>query len=459
MSKVVLSDVHKVYQDTLQDVMRFCIKTGDNLCTFGPSGGGKTAMAFQIIEEQKCNPVYINLSVLERPDFQGWPAPAQGQLIASYATPEFLPFEDTRYYKEKEYLEDIASMTNTAEMSPEAAGFVDLIRKRLSGIERYDKQITLKKALPYLKDSKELTAAIAKQIEILNKTNGALFDESRPNVLLFDEADKAPHEVLQPLLEVTQFHTVNGRPLNIKSCFLLCNLPDEGAHSEHLSHALTKRCKVLQLDVAFPVWRKWAFKNNIHPLIIGFLASNADLLHDTSAAKNDPTAYAQPTPRSWEYASNTLYSCENQELNLFDKNSNQDSTNSSSITTSLIAANVGLHAALKLENWIRYYHTLDHVIEGIVEKGVQVGDDLQFDQKLVVALGACNRIKMHLKPGSHAEMTKVAKNVFRWLNACDVEIQIGALRGAFDWQEVEPYKLTDIKEVQQVVDSLTDKLS
>lgn len=452
----MLTDVHKVYQDGCKEAMKFSIKNGSSLCLFGPSGAGKTAMAFQSIQEEGCNPVYINLSVLERPDFQGWPAPAEGQLIASYATPEFLPFEDTKYYMEKKYLTQILNTKGTSIDEK----FKSMIELRLNNIDTYDRQTSLKKVLPYLVNEKELTEAVARQLQALEKDNK--IGNTRPNVLMFDEADKAPHEVLQPLLEVTQMHTVNGRPLNIRSCFLLNNLPDEGAHTETLSHALTKRCIVLRLDLAFDQWKKWAFSQNVHPLIIGFIATNAEFLHKTDMQKKDPTAYAQPTPRSWEYASNTLYACEKGNYDLFDHKAdfeNDDRKESSSITTSLIAGHIGLHAALKLENWVKYYHTLDPTIDAIAKKGIQIGNELTFSEQLVVALGACNRVKRHLKPDEKDECIKVAKNVFRWLKSCTTEVQIGAIRGAFDWEEVKDFKLTDVAEVQGVVDSLTDKLS
>lgn len=454
----VLTDIHKVYQDGLQEAMKFSIQEKDNLCVFGPSGGGKTAMALQCIEEEGCNAVYINLSVLERPDFQGWPAPAQGELIASYATPEFLPFEDTKYYMQRKALDKLKACYKPGDI--QGGELIDLIEKRLSGIEVYDKMIALKKALPYVEGDKNITNAIVQQLGQIEKTGDGLGSQ-RPNVLLFDEADKAPHEVLQPLLEVTQLHTVNGRPLNIQSCFLLCNLPDEGAHSENLSHALTKRCKVLRLELAFDQWRKWAFKKDVHPLIIGFIASESSLLHNTETAKNDPTAYAAPTPRSWEYASNTLYACEKKKMNLFDEKAGGDDErkSSNSITTSLIASHVGLHAALKLENWVKYYHELDPTIESIAMKGMQIGPELSFDQQLVVALGACTRVKRFLNEDDRDDCVKTAKNVFTWLKGCSTEVQIGAIRGAFDWEEVKDYKLTDIPEVQKVVDTLTDRLS
>jgi MoxR-like ATPase len=82
----------------------------------------------------------------------------------------------------------------------------------------------------------------------------------KPMVLLVDEIDKAKPELQNPLLELFQFHSINGTKLNIQAIIATGNLPEEGAFSQPISHALTNRCKVFKLTHSFESWRDWAQK-------------------------------------------------------------------------------------------------------------------------------------------------------------------------------------------------------
>lgn len=89
----MLSGVMEIDQGTLMQMLRFYIKNGGNLMTFGPAGIGKTEMAMQACEQEEYNFVYLNLSVLEAPDLMGLPVIDESAEVkrSEYALPKMLP--------------------------------------------------------------------------------------------------------------------------------------------------------------------------------------------------------------------------------------------------------------------------------------------------------------------------------------------------------------------------------
>lgn len=80
-------------------------------------------------------------------------------------------------------------------------------------------------------------------------------------VILFDEIDKAPSELMGPLLEILQFKTINGVPLNVSSCILTGNLMEENVGSFDINKALLDRGAKYILKFEFDKWLNWAKLN------------------------------------------------------------------------------------------------------------------------------------------------------------------------------------------------------
>ena len=68
--------------------------------------------------------------------------------------------------------------------------------------------------------------------------------------------------------------------------------------------ALANRFIHFDTSTNFDNWKKWALRNNIHPMVIGFLSFRPDYLN-TFDTSNENLAFA--TPRSWEMVSNLLH--------------------------------------------------------------------------------------------------------------------------------------------------------
>ena len=128
---------------------------------------------------------------------------------------------------------------------------------------------------------------------------------TKPLVLIVDEIDKAKPELQNPLLELFQSHSINGIKLNIQAIVATGNLPDEGAFSQPISHALTNRCKTFRITHNFDAWQEWAQDAEINALVIGFLSKNREYLSMPSV-EGDPTAYCRPSPRSWTMGARDL---------------------------------------------------------------------------------------------------------------------------------------------------------
>jgi hypothetical protein len=107
----VLPGVYEINQGETMDLFRFACNAKSNVLVLGPAGGGKTQMAQQAAAESGYRHIYIDLSVLEAPDFVGLPVVtktkgADGRDInfVDYATPRFMPTCDSVDTSEKPFV-------------------------------------------------------------------------------------------------------------------------------------------------------------------------------------------------------------------------------------------------------------------------------------------------------------------------------------------------------------------
>lgn len=444
---MALTDIREINQEELAQLLNFNIKHGFNLMVFGPSGSGKSEMAMQAAK--KCNSVlsWCNLSVNERPDIQGYPKANSEGLITEFTYPHYIPLPETQYLQEKMALESTLKILRGQN---EFGDVEKQIQDRINQIAKCESVTQLKTAMPFIQS---LDGFTSKQfVKYVSDMDKVAQDSTQKITIMFDEADKAPHDVLQPLLELLQFHTLNGKKTAIHSCLVTCNLPDENAHTEKLSHAITNRCFIYKLNVDFDAWRKWAVPHKVHPLIVGFLGSNKDMILK-KPNNNDDTAYAHPTPRAWTQASEALYRLE-QDPEFASLGDN----NLTDLKTTVISGKVGIAAALKFEVWLKHYRNLDPVIEKIVDKGEKPNwGKLNLEEKLVCAIGVCSRLNPELKPNNEEKIKKYVKNIFTWIEDIEIDIQTAGVRNALDYESLQAYGIADYKEATRVFKKIKDK--
>lgn len=268
--KYVASDYNlkTVTPTELSKHLSLSVALAQNVAVFGLRGSGKTEIAKQVIEEAGCRMVYLNLSVLERVDLNGYPnmfGRDPNDKFVSYALPEF--------YRH------------------------------------------------------------------MCETPG---DSTKPVVLLLDEVDKVDVSVQAPLLELTQFHTINGVPLpNLKAVIMTGNLMSEG--SQRPSMPLLDRAEAYIVRPDMNSFMEWgSTKGKMHPSIMAFLKENPKNLFG-EAAEDD--RYKDCSPRSWARASDILNKGESQKCD-------------TSFLKDKVSGCVGKMVGKKFEMYFDYYADL-----------------------------------------------------------------------------------------------------
>ena len=330
--------------------------------------------------------------------------------------------------------------TEMAQQAAQDAGF-EVYYLNLSVLEAPDLL-----GLPLITDDKSVDYARPKFLPIEGKVDKKV-------VLLVDEIDKAKPELQNPLLELFQSHTLNGTKLHIQAIIATGNLPDEGAHSQPVSHALTNRCKVYKLTHSFEPWREWAQNVGLNAFIIGFLSKNQEFL-SRPPVEGDPTAYCRPSPRAWSAAARDL-----------DNTTSKDTVD---FQTLLVAGRVGAEGATKFRVWLEHYRVLEPIIDALVNKGEAPSmHSFSIDKQMVCAIGSVAEISKLArlngadKAGSKGwqDTQKAAKNVFSWLKVLPTEFQIAAVKSSLNMETIIKFQLTKIPEVVEIYKSIRTVLS
>lgn len=354
----MLTGIQELNQEELMQMLRYQIRRGGNLLTFGPAGIGKTEMAMQACAHEGFDYRYVNLSVLEAPDLLGLP---------EIVTEEV----DGRVVKRSDY--------------------------------------ALPKMLP---------------------PRGSL---PKPVVLLVDELDKAKPELQNPMLELFQFKSINGNKLDVAACVATGNLPDENAHSQPVSHALTNRCATYRVTHAYDPWRDWAVEHGVNGLVVAFLERSSELLLQPPP-QGDETAYCHPSPRAWSLAAQDLDGSPDSDV-LFQ--------------THLVAGRVGQPAAVKFLVWLEHYRHVEPAIKRLVEDGKAPDmNNMPGDRVFVCATSGADAIARSMRKHTgrataeaKREVWKVATNVSAWLQTLPGEICICAVKSTLNMRMINEFDL------------------
>ena len=456
-----LTNVTVINTKQYAEVVKFAAKNNDNVLVLGPSGAGKTVICQNVAHEMNCRLVYINLSTLERTDFQGFPVVSEDKTSVQYATAEFMPFTDASFKKDKRVIKQAIHALVDKDgslINPEDEALHLELEQKLADIIKQERLYHLNLALPYLKNSTKLYGRMKDMVKDLKSKS------EMPIIVLFDEVDKAASETNQPLLEFLQFSSVNGRRMNIQACILTGNLPDENAHSNNISQAISKRCKSYKLEINFDMWRDWAFKNDVHDLIVQFLQNEPSMIYQQGSPDGDPTAYAQPAPRTWTQAGISLT-----KMDADKEYQSYSQKRLDKLRMLLISGAVGTAASAKWEAWYKYYREFDPAITELVEHGTfpeqnLKGRNLTDQEKLIIAISACSRHAKEIKEDNKEKLHKVTKNVYKWLITQLEEYQIAATRMSLSLtsdeefqQKIKNHKLLEIPEFRDCFDKINKK--
>lgn len=167
--------------------------------------------------------------------------------------------------------------------------------------------------------------------------------DSTPTMLFLDELNSGV-----PSVQAALYQLIHGRRLGEyampDSTVIVAagNLETDRAVTHRMPTALAGRFVHFELVVDPRAWERWAIQNDVHVAIIAFMRYRPELLHQWK-----PTAdsKAQPTPRTWEFASDQLKVCEKRNV-------------SEDVEAAILAGTVGEGAGAEVSGFIRVYRNL-----------------------------------------------------------------------------------------------------
>lgn len=133
-------------------------------------------------------------------------------------------------------------------------------------------------------------------------------EEDEPTAVFMDEITATPANCQAPLLQLfldRRIGTVYQAPATSR---FICagNLMDDGAFVNKLGSALRNRMIFLYLKPDMDDWCRWAYKNDIAPVVIAFIRFRPNLLYAF-----DKNEMSSPTARGWEFVSNLVKGSKN----------------------------------------------------------------------------------------------------------------------------------------------------
>ena len=270
-------------------------------------------------------------------------------------------------------------------------------------------------------------------------------------VVFFDEIDKMDHSVIAPLLEFTQFHTVNGRGLpNLQAVLMAGNLPNEGGSRPPLP--LLDRAEKYLVEATTTQWLDWACKDGkIHPSITAYLADHADdLFGDT-----DPgDVYADPSPRGWHNYSKILQFGESNKW-------------SHRILTNKAAGCIGRKAGIKYAAYFDHYQVLLPIVEKVMRgEKIKDFDTLEPSKRCVACMIVCNRLARILDENNEKNkgkknersLPKETETVARFLRSVDPELALISIRSQIGLDRTVEMNLDDSPEFDAILKELSGRM-
>jgi len=264
-----------------------------------------------------------------------------------------------------------------------------------------------------------------------------MFEGNKGVVALLDEVDKADPSLWAPLLEFTQFKSINGRVLpNLKAVIMTGNLISEGGARPSLP--LLDRAEKYLVEADATSWLEWAGKSGrIHPSITAYITDHPK---DLFGAVDPEDRYADPSPRGWSRASEILYKGEERGWN-------------PSILNRKVCGCIGKDAGIKYSNYYEHYQQLLPMIEDIYE-GKNVSDRfnvLEPTKKLVACMITCARLATQLDQADENDPPLSVKHVGKFLQKVSYENVLVAVRSQIQIERLVKFNLDEHPDWEQVL--------
>lgn len=272
-----------------------------------------------------------------------------------------------------------------------------------------------------------------------------LVEGDKPVVALLDEVDKADPSVWAPLLEFTQFHTMNGRKLkNLKSVIMTGNLLAEGGNRPCMP--LLDRAEKYLVEADAKSWLDYAGRSGkIHPAITAYITDHPK---DLFGAVDPEDRYADPSPRGWSGASALLFAGEKVGW-------------STDVLNKKVCGRVGKDAGLKYSNYYEHYQVLLPMIDEVY-KGKDVAakfDKLEPTKRLVGSMIACARLANILDSHKADKLPKEVDYVGKFLQKINYENALVAIRSQIQLSRIIKHALDESPEWGGIINKITKKVT
>lgn len=280
---------------------------------------------------------------------------------------------------------------------------------------------------------------------LMNQFYQPMVEGKKPVVALLDEVDKADKSLWAPLLEFTQFRTINGTPLPmLHSVIMTGNLISEGG--ERPSMPLLDRAEKYLVEADATSWLDWAGKSGrIHPSITAYVHDHPK---DLFGAVDPEERYADPSPRGWDRASQILFKGEERGLSTY-------------LLNKKVAGCVGKDAGIKYSNYYEHYMELLPMVEDIYNgKDVHVKYNvLEPTKKIVACMIACARLAAQLDQVDSIEnLPPSVKHMGKFLAKVSHENVLIAVRSQVQIERLVRFNLDEHPEWAQVLGKINKEV-
>ena len=267
-----------------------------------------------------------------------------------------------------------------------------------------------------------------------------MMEGSQPVVALLDEVDKADPSLWAPLLEFTQFRSINGRQLkNLNAVIMTGNLISEGGNRPSLP--LLDRAEKYLVEADATSWLEWAGKSGkIHPSVTAYINDHPK---DLFGAVDPEDRYADPSPRGWARASDILFRGEDKGWN-------------PAVLNKKVCGCIGKDAGIKYSNYFEHYQQLLPLIEDIY-RGQDVTSRynvLEPTKKLVACMITCARLANQLDQAKNLEIPPSVKHVGKFLQKASYENVLVAVRSQIQIDRLVRFNLDEHPDWEQVLNKI-----
>jgi hypothetical protein len=281
---------------------------------------------------------------------------------------------------------------------------------------------------------------------ILPQFYAPMFESNKKVVALLDEVDKADPSLWAPLLEFTQFRSINHTALPmLQSIIMTGNLISEGGCRPSLP--LLDRSEKYLVEADVRSWMDWAGRSGkIHPSVSAYINDHP---RDLFGAVDPEDRYADPSPRGWDRASQILFKGEELGWN-------------SIILNKKVSGCVGKDAGIKYSNYYEHYMELLPMVEQIFA-GKNVSEKfapLPPSKKIITCMIVCARLATQLdeaKPGSK-ELPPSVKYVGKFFNCVEPENVLISVRSQITIDRLVKFNLDEEKNWKPVLNDINKNI-